>query len=221
MNAMDIVVDLRARLGPVRHQGTKRATCLPMAASAAHQDCQKLGQALSPEWLYYHALKRTGGLPEDGLSIPDACDSLDIDGQPEDAFWPYDAGGHPDPWTPPTSSPHQLWRAVGTQIVPGGIQSRLDAGDPVIIGMAVGSGFVRGVGVTVSGELVLPDDPEPVSQGAGHALLVVGHGKYGRSPYLLVRNSWGVKWAQGGHAWVSSSEISKRWFDGCFLGVKT
>jgi hypothetical protein len=82
--------DLRPALGPVRDQG-RRATCLAFAASAVHGLLQGYDGQLCVEWLFYHAVTRAGDDPADGSTIEDTEAVLRELGQPDDAFWPYEA----------------------------------------------------------------------------------------------------------------------------------
>ena len=45
---------------------------------------------------------------------------------------------------------------------------------------------------------------------ARHALVVVGSGEEQNEQVLLIRNSWGVSWADSGYAWVCRSYLEPR-----------
>lgn len=49
--------------------------------------------------------------------------------------------------------------------------------------------------------------PEPLRR---HAVVAVGHGKAGGHRAILVRNSWGAKWGERGHAWLTEAFLGPR-----------
>lgn len=105
---MSIVADkdLRGNFGPPRDQDP-RPTCMAFAASDAHAGVRAGWRPLSVEWLYYHALKRDGGVPHNGATMEGMLAALRLDGQPEEEAWPYIAElfGDPTPWVPPKANP--------------------------------------------------------------------------------------------------------------------
>ena len=38
-----------------------------------------------------------------------------------------------------------------------------------------------------------------------HAVVAVGYGTSGSTPYYIVRNSWGTSWGQGGYVWIGQA----------------
>lgn len=105
---MRIVVDkdLCRSFGPPRDQDP-RPTCMAFAASDAHAGVRGGWQPLSAEWVYYHALKRNGGTPHDGVTMEGMLAALRLDGQPEEEAWPYIAELFTDltAWVPPKANP--------------------------------------------------------------------------------------------------------------------
>ena len=219
MTSLTIVTDLRIQFGPVRDQG-HRLTCLAFSTSAVHEQAHGLGHQLSVEWLFYHAAKGAPSRDQTGLTIPEVCAAVELDGQPDDQHWPYQRSPSPRSWRLPTPPPAKVWRGIAGPVALSDISDRLDAGVPMVGGLAVGSGFARGTGKLVQNEWILDDDPEPVSAGAGHAVVVVGHGSINSSGLLLLRNSWGPRWGRHGYAWISASEVADRWMEGFELGAK-
>ena len=96
------LVDLRGSFGPARDQDP-RPTCLAFAASDAHAAARTGWEPLSAEWAYYHALKRDGGLPDDGVTLDAMLATIKSDGQPVEAEWPYIKAPITDlkSWKPP------------------------------------------------------------------------------------------------------------------------
>lgn len=220
MTSLAIAADIRSQFGPVRNQG-HRLTCLAFSTSAAHEHAHKMKDQLCVEWLFYHAVRGSTARASDGISIAEACATVEQHGQPDEKHWPYAKTLDLASWKLPASAPTKVWRGVAGPVDIPAIKGRLDAGRPVVIALSIGSGLVRGVGKELQNELVLEDDPEPVARGEGHAFVVVGHGVVEGSPYLLVRNSWGPKWGRDGHAWISVAEAQKRWMGGFELGEKS
>ncbi len=71
--------DLRQSFGPPRDQDP-RPTCMAFAASDAHAGVRPGWQPLSVEWVYYHAIKRDGGIPHDGATMEGMLAALRLDG---------------------------------------------------------------------------------------------------------------------------------------------
>lgn len=90
-----IEVDLRHRFGPIRDQGA-RPTCLAFATSDAHASLRGTWDALSCEYAFYHAQKRSGRSPTKGAFLNDMLTALRDEGQPIEDAWPYLAQLPPD-----------------------------------------------------------------------------------------------------------------------------
>ena len=198
-------IDLRPHLLPVRDQG-RRQSCLAFASSAAHEHQVGPGELLSVEYLFYHAVARMPGAnPSAGTTMAAAAAALANDGQPVEAAWPY-SSVQVAPWAPPTVST-ALYKTGMTpgKLTFGEIVAALDQSHPVILGLAITDAFWR---PDTNGRI--PNFSTDTERG-GHAVLAVGHGIWADGvPALLVRNSWGNGWGQGGHAWVSHSYIDRQ-----------
>lgn len=215
-----IEIDLRAGFGDADQQG-RRPTCLAFAATAAHRHHQGAIDHLCVEWLYYHAVTRAGDPPDAGSKLPETRAAIRDIGQPLEAHWPYRAID-PDAatWSPPDPAPAQVYFADNDSADSryDDIATALKHGAPTVIGLSIGQTFVK---VTVAdGYALVADDPEPVTNGAGHALLVVGAGVIDARRRLLVRNSWGLHWGELGHAWISEDYLNARWIGGFRLKEK-
>lgn len=197
---LTVQIDLRSAWNAVRDQGS-RSSCLACATSDAHAQSHSLDRQLSVEFLFFHAGQLMPGKNvAAGLTFAVVDAALQAEGQPDDAEWPY-AMTQPDPWIPPTVS--QRWY--------GSLQS--DAGDIRAITRSLESGQPVVLGLRLTAEFLALNTPPYIIPAAGrgfggHAVLAVGlahHVNHGS--LLLVRNSWGAKWAEGGYGWVCADYL--------------
>lgn len=206
---VQIEVDLRDRLGPVRDQGP-RPTCLAFAASDTHAGVRPGWEPLSCEFAFYNAQQRAGRSPTQGAVLDAMLDTLKIEGQPVEAGWPYIEveAIHASTWLPPTT----IGACFGRNGTAGrgdlsGIRSAVAAGQPTVVLTMLSASFfapVDGIIDEAPGER-----PEPSQR---HALVAVGTGKVFGMPATLVRNSWGSGWGLEGHAWVTDRYLAPRLF---------
>jgi hypothetical protein len=204
------IVDLRDLFGPVRDQGA-RPTCLAFAASDAHAALRGGWEALSAEYLFHRAQQRTKRSPHQGATLPGILDALRHDGQPFEAEWPYLKSVPEDvtKWQPPPFA-SALYRRGGRG---GGdtlteILAQLDAGQPVITLIRLSRSFYRPAQNGIIDEL--PSDPPDYNR--RHAVVAVGHGTLQGRRMVLVRNSWGNRWGQNGHGWITEKFLLPRVF---------
>lgn len=213
---LSIECDLRPFLAPVRDQG-RRPTCMSFAATAAHQHALGGNTILSVEWLFYHAAQYAGTGPEVGLTIPDTRRVLYELGQPEESAWPY-CGLAPNSltWLAPTVAvPLYKCGSKDCGRTTDIIQSVLEAGQPAVVALFVSSAFTAPERWVLTGnEVILPEDIEPIDRSRGHAVVVVGCGRFEGAPMLLLRNSWGRPWAADGHAWIKQVCLERRLIGG-------
>lgn len=186
-----IHLDLRSRLGPVRDQGA-RPTCLAHATTAAHEHALGSTLALSPEYLHYFA--SDAGSLSDGVDFSSISQALLNPGQPAELDCPYQLSDPPPGWTPAANLP--LYRRQSTSLTqgPDEVEALLVAGDLPVLGIATTDTFYS---------LATP----PVISSTGpvrglHAVVAVGIGMACATHCFLIRNSWGITWADAGHAWV-------------------
>lgn len=199
-------VDLRPSLLPVRHQG-RRQSCLAFASSTAHEHQALSAEHLCVEYLYFHAVARTPGQnPRAGTSMAAAAAALADEGQPIESAWPY-TSDQLTPWTPPPIM-STLYKTFMTPdaLDFAGVIAALDAAAPVVLGLVITDAFYR------------PDEAGRVQERApdiergGHAVLTVGYGidTEAGEPALLIRNSWGSGWGQGGYAWLPRAYVDRQ-----------
>jgi len=198
-------VDLRPSLLPVRYQG-RRQSCLAFASSTAHEYQTLSAEHLCVEYLFFYAVARTPGQnPHAGTTMVAAAAALADEGQPVETAWPYTAV-QLSPWTvPPITLP--LHKTVMTPVTLSfdGVVATVDGGTPVVLGLVITDAFFR-----PDGDGRIPDRTSDIERG-GHAVLAVGHGVDSRGePSLLIRNSWGRGWGQGGHAWLTRAYVDRQ-----------
>ncbi len=206
MTELTVDCDLRTLFGPARDQGC-RPTCAAFAASDAHAAVRPGWEALSCEYIYYHAVRRDGVGPEDGATLGAVLAAVEIDGQPREEGWPY-LDAMPDKlcqWRPPAEV-GELFRHRASPATPAidAVKAALDAGSLAIVGMTLSDAFYK---PDVEG-IVEADEPEDPAR--RHAVIAVGRGHRGNRGLILVRNSWGEEWGLNGCAWLSESYLAPR-----------
>jgi Papain family cysteine protease len=205
--SIKVLCDLRTKFGNVRDQD-QRPTCLAFAASDAHAALRSPWTPLSAEYAYYHAQRRAARPLHVGGTLPAMLDAVREDGQPAEAGCPY-LVTVPANWKP-TANVGPIYRRHGeaaagtvTEIV-----RRLDGGRPVLVLMMLSGAFdiVDSSGVI---DQRPGDQPNPHRR---HAVVAVGHGLLASQKVVLIRNSWGDVWAEGGYAWLTESYLEPRVF---------
>jgi C1A family cysteine protease len=193
-------------LGPVRHQG-HRPTCLAFAASATHGHARNDPEPLSPEALFAGCAQRDPLSPALGTRLSVALAALEEEGQCTEAAWPYGAADA-------TDAAATFYRAR-----PGGrednglvdfVRDRLAASRSVLLTLRLTEAW-QTVG---SDGLIAPPSAADRFLG-GHAVVAVGYDT--GLHRILVRNSWGVRWGNGGHGWVPETYLDQYGYEGVEL----
>lgn len=207
MRVINISVDLRSLFGSARDQGS-RPTCLAFAVSDAHTAQRRDMAPLSCEYAFFHAQRRADRRPSQGASLDSMLTALRLDGQPHEHGWPYIVGKVTEAtWQPPVE--------VGPVYGRGGdnaghsfdhIVSILDRGSTVILLLMLSASFYRPTPQAVVDETA-GEVPRPQVR---HAVLGVGHGTIDGKRAILIRNSWGPAWGEGGHAWLTETFLAPR-----------
>ena len=93
------------------------------------------------------------------------------------------------------------------------ITNEIDAGNPVVVLTCVTASFYR----PDARGLIDPAKGEIQSSNIRHAVLGIGHGTVEGQAAILIRNSWGPKWGQGGYAWLTESYLGPRGYAAAVL----
>lgn len=205
--SIDVRKDLRNRFGRTRDQ-KRRPTCIAFAASDAHAFVREnLFQELSPEYAYYHAVKRKGVFsPDSGVTMDQMLEAIREDGQPLEAGWPYLEQLPTDlkAYAPPTEIGTVYRRYAFLESTVDKIVSALNEDRPAVIGMEISAEFYT----PLSGSPVRAAVDSPIV--GRHALVAAGYGLESGEQVFLVRNSWGPKWGDQGYAWLSRHYVEPR-----------
>jgi len=208
-------IDLRRKFGPVRDQGA-RPTCLAFAASDTHSAVRGTWQALSCEYIFYHAQRRRGSPFDQGSYLDDMLLSVQEQGQPVEEDWPYlnNLPSDLSEYAPPTEIREVFFRK--SKKVTGKVDcivELLNRGHPVIVLSVLTMSFFR----PPPNGIIFHNDGEEVFPTPRHAVIAVGHGTSGSDRFILIRNSWGPTWCQGGYAWLSEAYLNKHMYDMAIL----
>ena len=210
MSTVNQELHLGDRFGPVRDQGA-RPTCLVFAVSDLHASMRANSEPLSCEFLFYHAQRRASRPPTLGATLPTTLDALRQEGQPRENGWPYLAAASVNSatWQPPPSV-GALYRRSGKDCTSslGAIVSSLNKLRPLVLLIYLSRSFY----LPSDGALVDPPPSEQPELSCRHAVVAFGHGTHEGKQVVLVRNSWGVGWANGGCAWLTEGFLSTHLF---------
>ena len=200
------ILDLRCRFGAVRDQGL-RSTCLAFAVAAVHEHARGNPLVtLSVETLYWAAKQLDGDSHLPGTTLEAADMALQRWGQPPEALWPYDPAraDHDESYSPPAGvidSPHRRFAAIASVPTdPWIVEGLLEEGTATAIGFPTWPGIRRLRGA----HLAIPQRSE--LEADHHVMVAVGYRS--DTNEVLLRNSWGLSWGDGGHAWIAASFIA-------------
>ncbi|MFN0008315.1 MAG: C1 family peptidase [Planctomycetota bacterium] len=192
----NVEVDLRDVLLVVRDQEA-RPTCLAHAVTAAHEHARGNAALLSPEYLYFFA--STGA--SDGVSMNEVAGALEVEGQCQEVHCPYLPQDPPSGWKPPTGL--TVFRRA----------SKPENTTPAAVEDVIRCGLAPVLGLTLPEPFFDPSTPWVISSNGPvrglHAVVAVGLGRHKGDRVFLIRNSWGVDWADGGYAWLDDSFLAR------------
>lgn len=202
----DSVIDLRERLGAIGDQG-RRGTCVAFALTALH--VQALGETappLSEEFVYWSA-KSHDQIVGEGTTYEAAVKGMARAGQAKSSLWPYDETvSHLDLGYRPSiaaTTDAMNRRAQGTSlyVTLNNLRTTLETGKSVAIAIPIWDELESADGLSV---VLLPEDVATMT--LEHAVVIAGHNPMTHA--VLIRNSWGIKWGDGGYAWVEDTLLT-------------
>ncbi|MEO1404624.1 MAG: C1 family peptidase, partial [Cyanobacteria bacterium J06635_1] len=225
------VVDLSFWCSPVEDQGSLNSCSahagVGLSEFFARRQLAKKVNDLSPLFLYKvtrNLMHQTG---DTGASIRETMKSMVLFGVPPEEYWPYDEDKLDEEPTPFCYSFAQNFQALKyfrldyasmpKDLLLFEIQAVLAAGFPCIFGFTLYSSAQTDENAR-QGYIPYPD-PKKDKQVGGHAAMAVGYDDFKIMPTvsrpqpcdrnqgprrgaLLIRNSWGPEWGQGGYGWL-------------------
>jgi len=202
LEALPPSVDLSTGCPDVYDQG-QLGSCTANAIAAAlefDQMKQQVKDVFVPSrlFIYYNerVIERTVD-DDSGAMIRDGIKSVSKEGAPHETLWPYDISKFRTKPNPRAFNDASKHRAILYQRLNQTIQEMkacLADGYPFVFGFSVYESFESDEAAK-TGEMPLPKPKE--KQLGGHAVLAVGYDD--ALSRMLVRNSWGPKWAIGGY----------------------
>jgi len=189
--------DFRCDQTPVRNQGD-RPTCVAFAVSAAHEWAAADQIVRSPEDAMW-AGHQVGTVPgREEISVAWALAGLDQHGHATEHAWPYGLPRWHDGRPAAAHDPANRRALPATRALPGAgfeaVADELSHGRPVVLTLRV----VRAAWRQPDGTI----DAEPNRKTPGnHAVLAVG--SLSSPDRIVVKNSWGPHWGDGGYGHVT------------------
>lgn len=182
-----IPLSVRLPVTPVLDQGAA-STCLAQAVcdgvlvKARIQGTHK-ARLFSRLWLYRHA--RADVTVDAGISFSAAVSALATRGAPAEEHWPYYPEGVFS--KPPFEAAQHAWSEIG-KFRFHALSSAQDAAAALAQACPVVAGFRS-------------------MFGGPHAVLLVGYEIESDGLHLLVKNSWGTDFGEGGYIWVHADQL--------------
>ena len=212
-------IDLRKSMPLVYDQGdlgSCTANAIAAAVDFAHNKDDQFFMYPSRLFIYYNERKIEGTVNEDsGAQIRDGIKSVGTQGNVPEGQWPYLI----EKFTvkPPKSvytnatkyKALSYGRVLDTDIVQ--VKAALANGFPFVFGFNVYESF-ESPAVAKTGKMPIPKKDEQLL--GGHAVCAVGYDD--AKQCVIVRNSWGTKWGDGGYFYmpyefIVSPETSDFW----------
>ena len=206
-------MDLREHCTQVEDQ-KELASCTANAAVGAieyHRKKRNMDPSdLSRLFVYYNTRRMRGDMARDtGAGMEECMAALLAYGAPRADLWPYDDKARwkdePSKEAYENAKLNELLQFA--RVAPGaGVLSTVAAGFPVAMGC-----FLPKIAYDIAGQTgVMPelsDAQWALPSIGGHAMLIVGYDLI-RST-VLVRNSWGPRWGDGGYASIPFSVLDR------------
>lgn len=207
---LPVSVDLRDKMPPVYDQG-QLGSCTANAIGGNIEYIQGIqGETeFTPSrlFIYYNERVIEGSVNYDaGAEIRDGIKTVANQGAAPETDWPYVISKFAQ--KPPANAYSDALRlkALTYYSITGSGSSRatkiktaLAQGLPVVFGFSVYESF-EGNQTAQTGIVTYPTRNEQLL--GGHAVILVGYKKIGRSSYFIARNSWGPDWGDQGYFYM-------------------
>ena len=223
-------VDLRPWFSTVEDQGAL-GSCTAHAGVGLleYYERRAYGKHIDASRLFLYKTTRNllNWKGDTGAYLRSTMEALVLFGVPPESYWPYDVARFDD-------EPNAFLYALGSnyqalkyyRLDPPGtskasllthIKTNLAAGLPAFFGFTVYSSYTQ-ASVANQGAIPFPTGADRVV--GGHAIVVVGYddsrvirntnpGATPTTGALLIRNSWGSGWGQGGYGWLPYEYVLK------------
>ncbi len=212
-------IDWRDRCPPVEREAgrTTSSTHACLALVEMLERCTSGRElALSRPFVEYNARRYAAGRRECGLALRTVLKVIRRCGAPSEEYYPYDDAaveGHPDAFAYSFQRSFRALRYLrlddgqaSGDVVLGRVRSFLAAGFPVTFGFSLHRSLAD------DGEIWFPKKRDSVV--GGQAVVAVGYHDHvhlgSDRGALLVRNSWGHEWGDGGYGWLSYAYVTRR-----------
>ncbi|OCT15678.1 hypothetical protein A8709_16610 [Paenibacillus pectinilyticus] len=205
-------IDLRNRLSPVVNQGAL-GSCTSNAIVSGLREFWLRTEEQNPPRLsrlfhYWHERELENTVETDsGATIRDGLKVLQKTGVCPEEVWPYEINNFRSTPNYEAEALARYYRIEGYHRIHdlAGIKASLADGSPVVFGIWIYSSF-ESKKATTTGIIPYPNRKKEKLLG-GHALLAVGYkdGKEKGQGVVIVRNSWGSKWGDGGYCYIPYS----------------
>jgi C1A family cysteine protease len=213
-------VDLRPYLPPVYDQGYL-GSCTANALTAFREYLEiKDGKAVDPLsrlFVYWHEREIEGTVNTDsGASLRDGMKVLAKIGVCPESVWPYVEdrfAEKPSEAAEATAGKYRIAEYHRVQTVDD-LFAALASGQPVVVGILVWESFesTGKDGIVPATSPATGDKPL-----GGHAMLACGYKTINGRRYVLLRNSWGPDWGDGGYCWMPPEYVY--YFNDMWTGV--
>lgn len=209
--------DLRSRLSPVVNQGAL-GSCTSNAIVSGLREFWLRNEQDNPTRLsrlfhYWHERELEHTTEDDaGATIRDGFKVLQKTGVCPEEVWPYKVANFRDTPNHQAEALATYYRIEAYHRIHdlAGIKAALADGSPVVFGIWLYSSFESKEAIK-TGIIPVPNRKKEKLLG-GHALLAVGYkdGKVKGQGYVIVRNSWGKAWGDGGYCYIPYSFFKNR-----------
>ncbi len=201
----NMLFDLREKFEAVRDQGP-RPLCLVFASSDLNSFSNQIIEDLSVEYLAHHAYKIEKNMDySTGLMVSSVIKAIAQHGQPHEKEMPYD----PSLLVPlcPIDNLDPLFFSAFSETcnIVSSINQELENGNATVVIMSLPNSIFT---------LAEPFELDIENGNVGnHAVVIVGKAvKPDGKVFYMIRNSWGVAWADNGYCWVSEGFLKSRAF---------